>query len=57
MMVKIEFETDNAAFEDMGEKEVYRILDSIKSWIGSGASSGYIHDYNGNTVGEWSFHL
>lgn len=55
-MFKIEFETDNAAFEDMQTEEVARILREIADKVENGSFSfacGVVRDYNGNTVGKW----
>lgn len=54
-MLKIEFETDNAAFGDgNGPYETARILRQIADRIEAGATEGGAHDYNGNRVGKWS---
>lgn len=53
-MMKIEFETDNAAFEvDYQENEVSRILRKIAHDVVS-QRSGIIFDANGNKIGTWS---
>ena len=52
-MFKLEFKTDNAAFEDL-EYAVAEILDEVKAKVANGARSGIALDYNGNRVGEWS---
>ena len=63
-MLKIEFSTGNAAFNDMetGEfskneraYESVRILKEIVKKIEAGEECGNIRDINGNTVGEWGF--
>lgn len=62
-MLKIEIETDNAAFCDpyTGEEdrhfegfELNRILDKIKMKIAEGYTGGTCLDINGNRVGRWS---
>ena len=54
-MLKIEFETDNAAFFDgNATHETARILRNIADRIESGATEGGAHDFNGNRVGKWS---
>lgn len=55
-MFKLEFTTDNAAFEgDDGANEVARILKKIANAVsGDGSEGGTIHDFNGNKVGQWS---
>ncbi len=56
-MLKIEFETDNAAFEgDMCTEEVAAILRKIADRLesrGSADDCGTVTDSNGNTVGTW----
>lgn len=54
MAVKINFKTDNAAFDD-GPYEVVRIIREIADMIDGGAMSGTIHDINGNTVGKFQY--
>lgn len=53
-MMKIEFKTGNAAFEEDFEGEIGRILSNISNLVNSGRSSGKVMDYNGNCVGTWS---
>ena len=50
--MKIEFNTDNAAFEDL-QSESVRILRDIAKKIESGKVAGKIVDINGNTCGTW----
>ena len=52
-MLKVEFETDNAAFEDPGEAA--RILHKIADAIESGRVYGELYDINGNRIGSYSF--
>lgn len=60
-MVKIEFETEGAAFTDeygenddyMKNKEICRILDKISKEIEEGYTFGLIMDINGNKVGNY----
>lgn len=53
--MKIEFSTDNAAFDEYGcYSEVKRILDNITEKIRLGYDCGTIMDINGNKIGEWS---
>ena len=51
-MFKLEFSTDNAAFED--SLEVVRILERIAQNVKGGDTFGAVKDSNGNTVGRWS---
>lgn len=53
-MFKLEFKTDNAAFDDeYPENEIARILREVHNRVYEGASAGPILDSNGNTVGLW----
>ena len=57
-MVKISFETDNAAFHDeLGYSkryEIMRILKNITRRIDNGDTEGKVMDVNGNSIGQWS---
>ena len=54
-MLKIEFNTDNAAFSDDLEMETVAILERITNTIKEGfRRDGTIRDTNGNTIGSWS---
>lgn len=58
MTVHIEFDTDNAAFEDNGIlTESSRILAELARKIENGATFGTIRDVNGNRVGEFSIDM
>ena len=51
-MLKIEFETDNAAFEDNDiYLETVEILERITRRIANGETSGNVRDTNGNRIG------
>lgn len=52
--MKIQFNTDNAAFEMYGDQEVRRILEEIASKVECGYRNGLIIDINGNNIGSWS---
>lgn len=53
--MKINFSTDNAAFDEYGVyEEVKRILDNIADDIRIGCDCGSIMDINGNKIGSWS---
>ncbi len=54
MTAKIEFETDNAAFED-GYSEVVAILREVADKIENGVTDGQIRDTNGNKVGKYEY--
>jgi len=51
MTVKIEFDTDNVAFES--DMEISRILEKISNEIESGHMKNSIRDSNGNKVGKY----
>ena len=51
--MKVQFKTDNAAFEDYKEGEIARILCSIARKIKAGSTSGKVTDINGNAIGEY----
>ena len=53
MAVNIQFETDNAAFEDPAEAS--RILHEIAESIAGGSTGGGIRDINGNRIGAYRF--
>lgn len=54
--IKIEFETNNAAFDEAYEWEVKRILERIASRLEVDPNCEYlpIMDSNGNKVGEFN---
>lgn len=53
--MKIEFNTDNAAFQEYGaEYQIEAILNGIARRIKNGETEGKIQDKNGNLIGEWS---
>ena len=54
-MFKLEFSTDNAAFDDAPATEIARILRDIAGKVERGdyLDGASIHDFNGNRVGEW----
>ena len=54
-MFTLEFETDNAAFDDGNdEREIIRILHAVALRV-HGYREGAIYDVNGNRVGSWSY--
>ena len=55
MKIKIEFSTDNAAFDDDAGPEIHRILQAIRMDISHGGTGSQIRDLNGNTIGAWSW--
>lgn len=55
-MVKIQFNTGNAAFEEPYDTiEIARILRDIADKIENGRTEGKCIDINGNGVGTWSY--
>lgn len=64
-MLKIEFSTENAAFNDpeafsdwgkmyFRNEEIKRVLKNVCNQMDNGKTSGSCIDINGNKVGEWS---
>jgi hypothetical protein len=53
MSFKMQFETDNAAFEGDPAPEIARILRQTAEAIESGCAHSLVKDVNGNTVGQW----
>lgn len=60
-MLRIEIETDNAAFADDMAGEISRVLGRISVYVSNlvGAraldGSGQVRDSNGNVVGRWEY--
>ena len=53
--MKIQFSTDNAAFEEYGiEYQIEVICERIIQRIKNGETEGKIQDINGNNIGSWS---
>jgi hypothetical protein len=52
-MFKLEIATDNAAFEDDIEGELYNILKDTANAVFDGVTSGKIQDSDGNIVGNF----
>ena len=51
--MKINFDTDNAVFDECCYEEIKRILDRIAEDIRCGHIYGSIIDINGNIIGSW----
>ena len=51
--MRIEFDTDNAAFEDDYLDEVQFVLNNVQDQLAMGRSEGYMFDSNGNRIGHW----
>jgi len=54
MTLQLEFETDNAAFDEGMEYEVSRILRAIGDCISEGKKAGNVYDVNGNNIGYYA---
>ena len=52
--MKIQFSTDNAAFDEYGEYQLEVIFERIIQRVNHGETDGKIQDINGNNIGEWS---
>ena len=52
-MFELQFETDNAAFEEALTDETARILKDIAAKLEGGREGGFVMDANGNNAGEW----
>ena len=53
MKIKIEFDTDNAAFAD--HPNAHGLILRELALLIEENQSGPIHDINGNTIGAWSW--
>ena len=53
MEIKINFNMDNAAFENDVERQTSLILLKIANDVQCGIKSGKPRDLNGNTIGSW----
>ena len=51
-MISIQFETDNAAFQDCRGEEIARILKEAAEKIEDGSTDFPIYDINGNKIGK-----
>lgn len=57
-MFRMEFSTENAAFDDAPATEAGRILREIARKIeqcGDDLGGGPVYDLNGNRIGHWKF--
>lgn len=53
--MKIQFDTDNAAFEELGYwEQIDAILKDISYKVRLGYEYGPVRDMNGNKIGQWS---
>ena len=53
MELKLNFNMDNAEFEENPEFEAREILKQIGRQLIHGLTFAKIKDYNGNTIGQW----
>lgn len=51
--IRIQYQIDNAAFDDTPLPETKRILNEILECIEAGQQGGLITDKNGNGIGAW----
>jgi len=54
--IHIEYDIDNAAFDETPLPETKRIFAEIVDLIANGNDGGSIQDINGNTIGSWKIH-
>jgi hypothetical protein len=54
MKCKIEFDMDNAAFDDYPASEAGQILYKIAGKMAVGETDGPVTDINGNIIGQWA---
>lgn len=54
-MFKLEFSTDNEAFQPNPRMEITAILRHIAKKVDEGETGGKVMDGNGNSVGRWSY--
>lgn len=52
-MFKLEFDTDNAAFDHRAASETARILREVGEKIKNGYFNGKVMDVNGNSIGTF----
>ena len=52
MIITIELETENAAFED-GSGEAARLVQVVADRFAAGQRGGRLMDINGNRIGTW----
>lgn len=54
MGMKIEFDTDNAAFDENRQAQIVLILGVVAGRVYRGDVEGLVRDANGNAIGSWS---
>jgi len=53
MKFKLEFNMDNASFDEIPEHEIIRMLNITDRYVLNGERERIIKDSNGNTIGKW----
>ena len=53
-MFTLTFKTGNEAFQESPVSEIERIFANIADHVANSDTSGFVHDINGNKVGNWS---
>ncbi len=53
MIFKMEFNTDNAAFDENYITEIDHIMDAVMDHLAAAETEGVIYDTNGNKIGKW----
>ena len=53
MTFKMEFNTDNAAFEENYLLQIDTIMDIVIDQLAGAETEGVIYDTNGNKIGKW----
>ena len=53
MTLKLEFQTDTAAFEDDRDAEASRILHEVAERVAGGGTTGGIRDRNSSRIGQY----
>ena len=57
MKFKLEFNMDNASFDDDPENEILNTLVDVGKYVLRGLTSRTIQDLNGNTIGNWEIEI
>ena len=53
MTFKMEFNTDNAAFQGDYITQIDHIMDAVMYHLAAAETEGVIYDTNGNKIGKW----
>ena len=54
MKFTLNFNMDNAVFDDWNRPEVKRILNRTAERVNDGETEGIVRDINGNTIGQFN---